>query len=157
MYVPNKSILQNGTLIELTLSLFVIRIGLHRSRCVILLILLQINQLPALLFIILLHTNPWQFSALETCLSKNSNRTQIVILSSLLTFHTSFFITIYGTREVKISYTFSHLFLHIVLFQLPQNWCSYLYLGFKISTLQIVQQLKNSNMYDGVEYLAKAG
>lgn len=90
MYVPNKSILQNGTLIELTLSLFVIRIGLHRSRCVILLILLQINQLPALLFIILLHTNPWQFSALETCLSKNSNRTQIVILSSLLTFHTSF-------------------------------------------------------------------
>lgn len=156
MYVPNKSILQNGTLIELTLSLFVIRIGLHRSRCVILLILLQINQLPALLFIILLHTNPWQFSALETCLSKNSNRTRIVILSSLLTFHTSFLLPYMEQGKWKFL-THFHTFSYTVLFQLPQNWCSYLYLGFKISTLQIVQQLKNSNMYDGVEYLAKAG
>lgn len=58
--------------------------------------------------------------------------------------HVSYFIlmTIYGTREVKISYTFSPLFLHIVFFQLPQNWCSYLYLSFKISTVQIVQQFK---------------
>lgn len=56
--------------------------------------------------------------------------------------HISHFIliTIYGTREVKTSYTFSPLFLHIVFFQLPQNWCCYLYLSFKSSTVQIVQQ-----------------